>query len=142
MASERHAQAEARIRAAMEQLLGGDIPEGLRCDIKSLSTLSRVPRATLYRTYPHLKQEFEQRLGRVRETGGEPDPRIVQIDRLKEEVARLRGRIAGMSQELSEAEDLRTTALSRLAAQHEEIVLLRRELSDTTAGGLRMVPPR
>lgn len=47
-----------------------------------------------------------------------------------------------MSQELSEAEDLRTTALSRLAAQHEEIVLLRRELSDTTAGGLRMVPPR
>ncbi|MET8538533.1 hypothetical protein ABZV67_44405 [Streptomyces sp. NPDC005065] len=74
MASERHAQAEARIRAAMEQLLGGDIPEGLRCDIKSLSILSRVPRATLYRTYPHLKQEFEQRLGRVRETGGEPDP--------------------------------------------------------------------
>ncbi|MER5688674.1 hypothetical protein [Streptomyces sp. NPDC002205] len=141
MASERHTQAEARIRAAMEQLLGGDIPEGLRCDIKSLSILSRVPRATLYRTYPHLKQEFEQRLGRVRETGGEPDPRV-QIDRLTEDVARLRGRIARMSQELSEAEDFRTTALSRLAAQHEEIVSLRRELSDTTARGLRMVPPR
>ncbi|MFE4957051.1 hypothetical protein ACFRCW_23895 [Streptomyces sp. NPDC056653] len=141
MASERHAQAEARIRVAMEQLLGGNIPEGLRCDIKSLSILSRVPRATLYRTYPHLKQEFEQRLGRVRETGGEPDPRV-QIDRLTEDVARLRGRIARMSQELSEAEDFRTTALSRLAAQHEEIVSLRRELSDTTARGLRMVPPR
>ncbi|WP_329370979.1 hypothetical protein [Streptomyces sp. NBC_01483] len=142
MASERHAQAEARIQAAMEQLLGGDIPEGLRCDIKSLSTLSGVPRATLYRTYPHLKQEFEQRLGRVRETGGEPDPRITQVDRLKGEVARLRGRIARMNQELTEAEAFRTTALSRLAAQHEEIVSLRRELSDATAGGLRMVPPR
>lgn len=142
MASERHAQAEARIRAAMERLLGGDIPEGLRCDIKSLSTLSGVPRATLYRTYPHLKQEFEQRLDRVREARGEPDPRIAQIDRLKEEVAQLRGRVSRMTQELAEKEEFRATALSRLAAQHEEILSLRRQLQDATARGLRVAPSR
>jgi chromosome segregation ATPase len=142
VASERHAQAEARIQAAMEQLLGGDIPEGLRCDIKSLSTLSGVPRATLYRTYPHLKQEFEQRLGRLREARGEPDPRIAQIDRLKEEVAQLRERISRMNQKVAESEEFQATALSRLAAQHEEITSLRRQLKEATAGGLRVMPSR
>ncbi|MFF7240719.1 hypothetical protein [Streptomyces collinus] len=125
----------------MKQLLSGDIPEGLRCDVKSLSTLSGVPRATLYRTYPHLKQEFEQQLGRVREARGEPDPRIAQIDRLKEEAAQLRKRISRMNQELAEGENFRTTALSRLAAQHEEILLLRRQLKEASPEGLRIVPP-
>ena len=49
-AEERHTETEGRIRAAMAQLLGGDIPEGLKCDVKSLCTLSGVPRATLYRS--------------------------------------------------------------------------------------------
>jgi chromosome segregation ATPase len=142
VASEHHAQAEARIQAAMDQLLGGDIPEGLRCDIKSLSTLSGIPRATLYRTYPHLKQEFEQRMGRLREARGEPDPRIAQIDRLKEEVAQLRERISRMNQRVAEIEEFRATALSRLAAQHEEITSLRRQLKEATAGGLRVMPSR
>ncbi|MCX5527507.1 hypothetical protein OG342_32420 [Streptomyces bobili] len=126
----------------MEQLLGGDIPEGLRCDIKSLSTLSGVSRATLYRTYPHLKQEFEQRLGRLRKARGEPDPRIAQIDRLKEEVAQLRRRVSQMNQELAVREEFRATALSRLAAQHEEIISLRRQLQDVTTRGLRVAPSR
>lgn len=39
----------------MAQLLGVDIPEGLKCDVKSLCTLSEVPRATLYRSYPHIR---------------------------------------------------------------------------------------
>ncbi|MGW0081662.1 hypothetical protein [Streptomyces sp. NPDC003393] len=139
MASERHAQAEARIQAAMEQLLSGDIPEGLRCDIKSLSTLSGIPRATLYRTYPHLKREFEQRLGRLREASGEPDPRVAQISRLKEEVVQLRERISRMNQDLAERDEFRATAMSRLAAQHEEIISLRRQLSESTAGDLRVL---
>ncbi|MFF7262036.1 hypothetical protein ACFZCL_17365 [Streptomyces sp. NPDC008159] len=126
----------------MEQLLGGDIPEGLRCDIKSLSTLSGVPRATLYRTYPHLKQEFEQRLGRLRKARGEPDPRIAQIDRLQEEVAQLRRRVSQMNHELAAREEFRATALSRLAAQHEEIISLRRQLQDVTTRGLRVAPSR
>ena len=50
-AEERHTETEVRIRAAMARLLGGDIPEGLKCDVKSLCALSGVPRATLYRSY-------------------------------------------------------------------------------------------
>jgi hypothetical protein len=49
MPGERQADAEVRIRAVIQQLLAGDIPEGLKCDVKSLCTLSGVPRATLYR---------------------------------------------------------------------------------------------
>jgi hypothetical protein len=60
MAPERQTEVEARIRAAMHQLLVGPIPNGLKCDIKSLCTLAGVPRATLYRTYPHLKAEFDR----------------------------------------------------------------------------------
>jgi len=59
-AEERHTETEGRIRAAMAQLLGGDIPDGLKCDVKSLCALSGVPRATLYRSYPHIKAEFER----------------------------------------------------------------------------------
>ena len=53
MASDRQADAEAHIRTAITQLLGGDIPDGLKCDVKSLCVLAGVPRATLYRTCPH-----------------------------------------------------------------------------------------
>jgi hypothetical protein len=50
MAPENRTETEVKIRAAMQQLLGGNAPDGLKCDIKSLSRLSGVPRATLYRT--------------------------------------------------------------------------------------------
>ncbi len=140
MPNDRQANAESRLKAAMDQLMAGDIPEGLRCDIKSLSILAAVPRATLYRTYPHVKEEFERRLGRARETIGEQDPRLAQIDRLKAEVSSLKGRLSEMKQEAAEAAAFKSLMLSRLAEQHDEIQRLRAALQE--GGNVRTLPVR
>lgn len=50
MTQEHQSEAEARTRVAMRQLLAGTVPDGLKCDFKSLCTLAGV---TLYRAYPH-----------------------------------------------------------------------------------------
>ena len=136
----REDQAEARIRAAMNQLLAGTIPEGLKCDIKSLCTLSGVPRATLYRTYPHLKTEFEDHRDGARTAGHQPDPRLAQIARLKNEVAELRARLGRMNADLMASGAFRAQALSRLTAQHDEITALRRELESTNDAKVRTLP--
>src|SRR5439155_6705317 len=78
-------QTEARIRAAADRLLAGAVPAGGKCDVKTLAAEAGVSRAALYRTYPHLKQEFEQRLARLRAAGQRPDPRDAQIARLTDE---------------------------------------------------------
>jgi len=136
----REDQAEARIRAAMNQLLAGTIPEGLKCDIKSLCTLSGVPRATLYRTYPHLKTEFEDHRDGARTAGHQPDPRLAQIARLKNEVAELRARLGRMNADLMASGAFRAQALSRLTAQHDEITALRKELESTNDAKVRTLP--
>ena len=133
-------QAEARIRAAMNQLLAGTIPEGLKCDIKSLCTLSGVPRATLYRTYPHLKTEFEDHRDGARTAGHQPDPRLAQIARLKNEVVELRARLGRMNADLMASGAFRAQALSRLTAQHDEITALRKELESTNDAKVRRLP--
>jgi len=133
VASDRRAEAEARIRAVMKQLLSGDVPKGFKCDVSSLSALANVPRATLYRTYPHLKAEFDQHLGRLREAGKEPDPHVAQVERLKSEVMGLRDRLSRANTVTAELEAFRHSALSRLAAQHEEITALRRDLEAARA---------
>ena len=138
----REDQAEARIRAAMNQLLAGTIPEGLKCDIKSLCTLSGVPRATLYRTYPHLKTEFEDHRDGARTAGHQPDPRLAQIARLKNEVAALRARLGRMNADLMASGAFRAQALSRLTAQHDEITALRKELESTNDAKVRTLPAR
>ncbi len=104
----------------MKQLLSGDVPTGFKCDVSSLSALANVPRATLYRTYPHLEAEFDQHLGRLREAGKEPDPHRAQVERLKSEVMGLQDRLSRANAVTAELEAFRYTALSRLAAQHEE----------------------
>jgi hypothetical protein len=134
VASDRNADAEARIRAAIAQLLGGDIPDGLKCDVKSLCVLAGVPRATLYRTYPHLKAGFDHQRQADQDTGRQPDPSRARIDRLGTEIATLRERLANRDRELTELKRFRDTAVSRLAAQHDEILALRTEpaaVSDT-----------
>ncbi|MHB8187122.1 MAG: hypothetical protein ACYDDU_13795 [Dermatophilaceae bacterium] len=138
----REDQAEARIRAAMNQLLAGTIPEGLKCDIKSLCTLSGVPRATLYRTYPHLKTEFEDHRDGARTAGHQLDPRLAQIARLKNEVAELRARLGRMNADLMASGAFRAQALSRLTAQHDEITALRKELESTNDAKVRTLPAR
>lgn len=142
MTQERQNEAEARIRAAMQQLLAGPVPDGLKCDVKSLCTLAGVPRATLYRAYPHLKAEFDRQRTAAQVAGHRPDPRLAQIERLKAEVASLRERLARRDTEVGDLQNFRAQALSRLAAQHDEITALRRELASTTETRVRVLPSR
>jgi uncharacterized protein YhaN len=122
-------QTEERIRAAADRLLRGQIPVGGGCDIQTLAIEAGVSRASLYRTYLHLKNEFEQRLERLQAEGQVPDPRAAKIIRLKDDVAKLRQRLTDREQEIVDLSVFKTTALSRLAAQHQEITVLRAALS-------------
>lgn len=125
-------QTEARIRAAMDRLLSGDIPPDGRCDIKTLASEARISRAALYRTYLHLKVEFDQRMNRLRDTNQQPDPREAQITRLKAENVHLKTRISELTQQVVELRADQTTAISQLAAQHEELLRLRHDGADLT----------
>jgi uncharacterized coiled-coil protein SlyX len=118
-------QAGQRIRAAAAALLAGDIPAGGACDISTLARQAGVSRATIYRSYPHLKEQFEHDRAAALAAGSHPDPRNAQITRLKAEIAALKTRCAGQDQTIIALQDQRTLALSRLAAQHDEIQHLR-----------------
>lgn len=142
MTGDRQADAEARIRTATAQLLGGDLPDGLKCDVQSLCILAGVPRATLYRTYPHLKAEFDHQRNAAQDNGKQPDPRLARIDRCKTEINDLRARLSDRDREISELKRFRDTALSRLAAQHEEITALRAELHGGGSAEIRKLPTR
>ena len=141
-AEERHIETEGRIRTAMAQLLGGDIPEGLKCDVKSLCTLSGVPRATLYRSYLHLKAEFECARSNAQTAGLHPDPRLAQIERLKTEIIDLHKRLNRGDAEVAELREFRAAALSRLSAQHDEVISLRRELATAATANVRGLTSR
>jgi DNA-binding transcriptional ArsR family regulator len=136
------AQKEAAIRAAMDRLLSGEIPAGGKCDVKTLAVASGVTRAALYSTYRHLKEEFEQRRGELRDAGIIADPRDAQIERLKDQVRHLTERLVATQQDNDELIAFRTLALSRLAAQHEEILRLRAAASVGNLRGLASVPDR
>lgn len=58
------------------------------------------------------------------------DPRAAQIDRLKDEVTVLRGRVASRDEKIAELTEFKTMAVSRLAAQPEEMQRLRQLLRD------------
>ena len=131
---------EAKIRTAMTRLLNGDIPAGGKCDIKTLAATAGVDRTAFYgtRPYAHLRTEFEQRLSELLDTGERPDPRDAQVTRLKNEIARLKERLARSDSTISELADFRSQALARLAAQHDEITRLRQEAR--LAAGVRRLP--
>lgn len=139
---EQRRQAEQRIRAAADALLRGDIPPDGKCDIVTLARQSGVSRAALYRSYPHLKEEFERRLAAVHASGTAPDPRDAQITRLKAQNDELRRKLAGRESALRDLERFKVTALSRLAAQHDEITRLRRQVIPARAGNIRSLTPR
>lgn len=139
MTADRHHEAEQRIRAAMDQLRSGQVAEGSKCDSKSLCVLAGVARATFYRAYPNLKAEFEQRLGPLRDNGEQPDHRLAQPERLKAEVIGLRERLSRSDRAIADLERFRSNALSRLAAQHDEIAGLRRQLEAAQSPRLRTV---
>ncbi len=131
---------EAKIRAAMTRLLDGDIPPGGKCDIKTLAGEAGVDRTAFYgsRPYAHLRTEFEQRLKELLDAGDRPDPRDAQVARLKNEIARLKERLAQADTTISELTGFRGQALARLAAQHHEITRLRQEAH--LAAGVRRLP--
>ncbi|MGP3684524.1 hypothetical protein ACTVZO_07400 [Streptomyces sp. IBSNAI002] len=140
---------EAAIRAVMERLLAGDAPEGRKCDIKTLAILSGVARTGFYPKrnrddsprpgpYQHLADEFERRLTSLREVGEIVDPRAAQIERLKAQVAELKGRVANRGDAVAELNAFKTVALSRLAAQHDEITRLREQAA--ALGNVRRLP--
>lgn len=116
----------------MDRLLSGDIPPGGRCDVKTLAREARISRAALYRTYLHLKVEFDQRTNRLRDNNHQPDPREAQITRLKDENVRLKARISELTQQVVELKTDQTTVISQLAAQHEELLRLRHGTADLT----------
>jgi hypothetical protein len=140
--AEQRRQAEQRIRAAADALLRGDIPPGGKCDITTLASMARVSRAALYRTYPHLKEEFERRLAAVHASGTAPDPRDAQVTRLKAQNDELTQKLAGRDATIRDLEQFKGLALSRLAAQHDEITRLRRQASTARAGNVRTLTPR
>ena len=97
-----------------------------------------ISRAALYRSYGHLKDEFAHRLAQMQADGNLPDPRAAQIVQLKDENAHLRRRLLESEQQIAELTEFRTTAISRLAAQHDEITQLRREVQQ--AASVRLLP--
>lgn len=139
---EQRRQAEQRIRAASDALLRGDIPPGGKCDIVTLARQAGVSRAALYRTHPHLKAEFEQRLAALRADGAAPDPRDAQVARLKQDNDELRQKLTSRDTALRDLEKFKALAVSRLAAQHDEITRLRRQATAAKAGNVRTLTPR
>ena len=135
ISNERRRDTEQRIRAAARALLAGEIPAGGKCDVTTLARQARVSRAALYRSYPHLKAEFEQQLAQTQARGCAPDPRDAQILRLKEENTDLKQRLRQHEAAIAELQEIKILALSRLAAQHEEITRLRTGHAATQPGG-------
>ncbi|MFD8259565.1 hypothetical protein ACFV19_11585 [Streptomyces griseoluteus] len=140
---------EAAVRAAMERLLGGDLPPGGKCDLKTLASLAGITRTGFYPkknrdgttrpgTYQHLAEEFERRRAELQEAGEITDPRDAQIERLKAEVATLKSRVLAREQQIEALSEFRALGISRLAAQHDEIERLRRQLAET--GAVRQLP--
>jgi hypothetical protein len=57
-----------------------------------------------------------------------PDPREAQISRLKAEAITLRERLARQDATITELTDFKAQALSRIAAQHDEITRLHHDI--------------
>jgi hypothetical protein len=125
--TEQRATNENRIRATIDRLLRGEIPPGGRCDVKTLAAEAGVDRTAFYgdRPYAHLRAEFERRLHTLQQAGDHPDPRDAQLTRLKSDNSHLKERLAQAELTIDELTNFRTQALSRLAAQHAEILRLR-----------------
>jgi hypothetical protein len=113
---------EAAIRAAMDRLLAGDLPEDSRRDIKTLAAMAGVTRTGFYpkknrdgssRTgpYQHLAEEFSRRLQALEAAGEIIDPRAAQIDRLKTHVGELKERVAERNLQIAKLTEFKQRAL-------------------------------
>jgi hypothetical protein len=122
-------QIERRIRAAIDRLLAGQIPSGGACDVKTLAREAGISRASLYRTWGHLKDEFEKRRAAAWAAGQQPDPREARITRLRDLNHRLTGKLARTHTQCNRLKERHQLLLSVLAAKDDELERLRRESS-------------
>ncbi|RKT09858.1 hypothetical protein BX285_6970 [Streptomyces sp. 1114.5] len=122
-------QTERRIRAAIDRLLAGQIPASGACDVKTLAREAGLSRASLYRTWGHLKDEFEQRRAAAWAAGHQPDPREARIARLRDLNQRLTSKLARTYSEFNLLKERHQVLLSVLAAKDDELQRLRREVS-------------
>jgi hypothetical protein len=136
ISAETRARNEQAIRAAMERLLSGDVPPDGSTDLKTLARMAEVPRTGFYPKkhrdgtprpgpYQHLAAEFDRRLDTLHQAGTIPDPKAAQIDGLKNANEALKKRLEQCDAELAELKAFKQLALSRIAAQHQEIERLR-----------------
>ena len=134
------AENENRIRTAMDRLLRGEITPGGKSDVKTLAREAGVDRAAFYgsRPYAPLREEFEAKLAAAVQDGDAPDPRDAQIGRLKAQATTLTERLARQDAMIAELTGFKVQALSRIAAQHDEISRLRREIRQ--AARIRRLP--
>ncbi|MEU4181438.1 hypothetical protein [Streptomyces sp. NPDC026589] len=118
----------------------GNLPPGAKTDVKTLAALAGVTRTGFYPkkdrngttrpgAYQHLAEEFERRIRELRDAGQIIDPQDAQIERLKKENADLKKRVAARDGSIEDLTAFRTLAVSRLAAQHEEIERLRAQVA-------------
>lgn len=151
LTSETRACNEAAIRAAMDRLLRGELPPGGRCDLKTLAAAAGVTRTGFYPKkdpdgtirpgpYQHLAEEFQHRLDALTAAGATPDPRQAQLERLTADNASLRGRLADRDAQIAELTNFKTRAISRLAAQHDEIETLRTQLQAVAVAPDPVIP--
>ncbi len=140
LSPEQRQATEDRIRNVIDRLPGGDIPPGGRCDITTLARQAGIDRTAFYGTKPYarLRAEFERKLAARQQAGDDPDPRDAQITRLKTENQALRQRLTQSGQTHARLTGLNNQALSRIAAQHQEITRLRGALEQ--AAGVRRLP--
>lgn len=133
-------QIERRIRAAIDRLLAGQIPPGGACDVKALAREAGISRASLYRTWGLLKDEFEQRRAAAWAAGRQPDPREARIARLRDLNQQLTSKLARTHTEFNQLKERHQLLLSVLAAKDDELQRLRRELSTLSRESPALIP--
>ena len=79
-----------------------------------------------------LKDEFEQRRQRQRDTGATTDPRDAHIERLRQQAVRLATRLAAALRDAQDLTEFKARAVSQIAAQHDELER-RRQLAAPSA---------
>ncbi|MDH6119744.1 hypothetical protein [Kitasatospora sp. GAS204B] len=107
----------AAVRAAIEQLLQGDLPLDGKYDLTTLASMAGVARTGFYSrrardgsvhpgAYQHLAEEFEHRLKELQEAGEIVDPRLAQVAHLEQQIARLADENARLRQEVAGHDEL------------------------------------
>ncbi|MER6029809.1 hypothetical protein [Streptomyces sp. NPDC001851] len=129
--------------------MSGSLPPGGKTALKTLAAVAGVTRTGFYPkknrdgtprpgAYQHLAEAFERRVHELQQAGKVVDPREARIERLKAEREELKRRVADRDQLVEQLTGFKQLAISRPAAQHEEIERLRRQI--TGGANVRALP--